>query len=271
MLPARGLQYPVRFWRFVARDRQLGSLVMHRPNDREGDTRLNDAILGAASAAALRHKIALLNIEAEHRAAWYRSHFDPNQPRVPAGRTDGGQWTKEGRGTQVAAKDKPSIGSALLAALHLAIAIVDAYRSKNGLWDLFGKRLGTVSWTRFKGQDIFGSNSTSPTYDFTDWRAAEAMRSRMIQKYPDVMAKGGRGEIPNDALFHAEANVLLRSAARNGGALVGENLEVFTDRAMCNSCKEVLPLLGLELGNPTVTFIDRQGVRRTMRDGEWLK
>jgi hypothetical protein len=53
---------------------------------------------GAQSAADLRHKLALLDIEAQHRLALYRSHFNPNQPRVPAGHPDGGQWTSAGSG-----------------------------------------------------------------------------------------------------------------------------------------------------------------------------
>lgn len=28
----------------------------------------------------------------------YRSHFNPNQPRVPQGHSDGGQWTRGGQG-----------------------------------------------------------------------------------------------------------------------------------------------------------------------------
>jgi hypothetical protein len=38
----------------------------------------------------------MMNIEAQHRLAQYRSHFDPNQPRVPVGHPDGGQWTSAG-------------------------------------------------------------------------------------------------------------------------------------------------------------------------------
>ena len=33
----------------------------------------------------------------------YRSHYDPNQPRVPAGHQDGGRWTDDHRGAQPAA------------------------------------------------------------------------------------------------------------------------------------------------------------------------
>ena len=51
---------------------------------------------GANNAVALAHKLALNNIEAAHRLALYRSHFNPNEPRVPAGHADGGQWTSEG-------------------------------------------------------------------------------------------------------------------------------------------------------------------------------
>jgi hypothetical protein len=40
----------------------------------------------------------LFNAEAAHRLALYRSHFNTDQPRVPAGHSDGGQWTSEGGG-----------------------------------------------------------------------------------------------------------------------------------------------------------------------------
>jgi hypothetical protein len=33
----------------------------------------------------------------------------------------------------------------------------------------------------------------------------------------------------------------------------------------------LLPYIGLELGNPTVTFVDPDGSSRTMRDGSWMK
>src|SRR5215467_11776523 len=49
---------------------------------------------GASDPAALLHRLRLINIEANHRLAWYRSHFNPDQPRVPAGHPDGGQWTR---------------------------------------------------------------------------------------------------------------------------------------------------------------------------------
>jgi hypothetical protein len=58
--------------------------------------RLERLLRGAQDAAMLRHRLALLDIEAQHRLAWHRSHFDPNQPRVPAGHSEGGQWTRTG-------------------------------------------------------------------------------------------------------------------------------------------------------------------------------
>src|SRR5262245_49549621 len=64
-------------------------------SDEAARARLDDALRGAASAEALNHRLALLNIEAKHRLAQYHSHFNPDQPRVPAGRSDGGQWTRE--------------------------------------------------------------------------------------------------------------------------------------------------------------------------------
>jgi hypothetical protein len=45
---------------------------------------------------------------------------------------------------------------------------------------------------------------------------------------------------------------------------------VHVDDKLCNNCEAVLPYVGLELGNPTVTFVDPTGTTRTMRDGAWL-
>src|SRR5262249_37435967 len=49
---------------------------------------------GARSAGGVGHWVGLVNMEASHRLALYRSHFNPDQPRVPAGQPDGGQWTR---------------------------------------------------------------------------------------------------------------------------------------------------------------------------------
>ena len=83
----------------------------------------------------------------------------------------------------------------------------------------------------------------------------------------DILARKGSQVLT----IHAEATVLLKSAGANGGTLAGQTVEVYVDREMCaTSCRKVLPLLGLELGNPTVTFIDSQtGAKMIMRDGKW--
>ena len=73
-----------------------------------------------------------------------------------------------------------------------------------------------------------------------------------------------------DAVYHAETNVLLRAAREFGGTLAGRRLEVVVDKRMCPSCPDILPKVGLEIGNPTVTFIGPRGQVRTMQDGEWL-
>jgi NMD protein affecting ribosome stability and mRNA decay len=64
------------------------------------------------------------------------------------------------------------------------------------------------------------------------------MRDDLIEKYPKVMSTDNIGQIPNDALFHAEVTVLLRAARANGGTLEGKTVEVTVDREMCNSCKK---------------------------------
>jgi hypothetical protein len=64
--------------------------------------------------------------------------------------------------------------------------------------------------------------------------------------------------------------VLIRAARENGGTLAGRTLEVEVDARLCNSCREMLPKIALQLGNPTVKFTDRIGQRLTVRDGRVL-
>ncbi len=97
------------------------------------------------------------------------------------------------------------------------------------------------------------------------------MRARLIERYPGVMATGNIGYKPNNALFHAEANALLRAAEPYGGSLAGRTIEMRVDRELCMSCRRVLPALGAEIGNPTVRIIDGAGDVWIMRDGTWIR
>jgi hypothetical protein len=228
-------------------------------------------LAGARDVEVLRHKLRLLNIEAQHRVAWYHSHYNPNQPRVPAGDPRGGEWTREGGvpGMRLAANDTRGPGSWLAILLHFGMLAIEAYRSKHGLWDLFRSKVGTVTWMKFNGKDFFGSNSKSYTYTDVDYAAAVAMRSILLQKYPESIKSDNIGQMPANAVFHAEVTILLRAARENRGTLAGLTLEVVGDGRLCNNCETILPKIGLELGNPTVTFIERTGRTWTMRDGKW--
>jgi hypothetical protein len=221
-------------------------------------------------AAATRLEIAFWN----HYWA-LKAGYRPDQPRVSAGNPDGGQWTNDGGGanTRLASADKPRLGRETMAAIALQLAkrLIDAYRSQNSLWDIFGHKDGTVTVTTINGMDIFGSNSNSPTYTARDKAAALGMRDILLDKYPDVMETDNIGRRPNDALFHAETTVLLRAARANGGTLADQTIEVHGDREMCPSCDRVLPLVGLELGNPSVTFVEPTGETTTMKNGMWIK
>jgi len=130
---------------------------------------------------------------------------------------------------------------------------------------------GTVAYGEVDGTPFLGVNSRAPGYTDADRNAADQMRDGLLAKYPEVMNTDNIGRMPNDALYHAEATTLLRAAQANGGSLAGRTFEVHVDREMCRSCDLVLPSLGLELGNPTVTFIDAAGRRRTMRNGMWIE
>jgi hypothetical protein len=174
----------------------------------------------------------------------------------------------EGDGTRgyddrLAASDKPSPGrTAMLGIMaRAAEGIIKLYRSENFLDDLFGNRTRAVALTTIDDKDIFGSNSTSSsTYKDADFRAAIELRDKLVEKYPTVMSVDKLGETPNNALFHAETNVLLRAAEANNGTLAGRSLDIYVDRRFCGNCQVVIPLVGLELGNPTLTYVDPYNV-----------
>ena len=71
--------------------------------------------------------------ERMQRSGW-RGRYDPNQPRVPAGHSDGGRWTDTGRSAGPGAHDRPQIDRAVLAgpvlneliAGHLPIEKIEA-------------------------------------------------------------------------------------------------------------------------------------------------
>jgi hypothetical protein len=155
-------------------------------------------------------------------------------------------------------------------------AWIHAYRSANNTLDLFGKPTwpvdtGTVAVTRIEGKLYFGVNSGAPGYRSVDRSAADSLRWELYGRDASLGRSENLGSIPYNSVYHAETTVLQRAARDNGGLLTGRYLEVHVDRNMCMSCNTMLPRLGTQLGNPTVTFINtRTGQRSTMRNGEWL-
>ena len=153
---------------------------------------------------------------------------------------------------------------------------IRAYRSITGMPDIGDRPAGrssegTVAFTTVDDVPIFGVNSDAPGYTARDETMARDMRARLIGRYPEMMATGNVGHIPNNALFHAEANALMRAAESSGGSLAGRTIILRVDREICRSCKVTLPGLGIEIGNPTVRIVDGTGAVWIMRDGVWIK
>lgn len=151
---------------------------------------------------------------------------------------------------------------------------IASYRSIMGMPDI-GERAarwsdGTVAYAEVDGRPVIGVNSDAPGYTMADEAAAQSMRAQLVERYPDIMATDNLGHMPNNALFHAEANALLRAEA-GGRYLSGRTIEMRVDRQLCPSCDRVLPLVGLRVGNPTVRIIDGAGDLWIMRDGNWIR
>jgi len=275
-------------WRFMApgSPRHVGRNVVNYFRRDEANARLSRQDRreldppdhGRELRALLRLKDDILALRVEikfQRFLRALKAYNPIQPRVPAGNPDGGQWTSEGGQPRVrlAAADKPSFGAHAFATIFVEVArrAIEAYRKDHMLSDLFGSRVGTVTYTEVNGEQVWGSNSTSPTYTSRDRAVANELRSTLIKKYPDVMNSDNIGAKPNDAVFHAETTALLRASKANGGTLAGQTLVVVGDRPLCDSCRTLLPYIGLEVGNPTVTFIDPTGLRQTIHSGVWVR
>lgn len=152
---------------------------------------------------------------------------------------------------------------------------IDSYRTINNATDLFGRPVwpnhrGTVAVARIDGDIYFGVNSKAPGYSDADWNLAAGLRDQMALEHPELIRGESRGSRPLDAVFHAEANLLIR-ASRYVGSLVKRSIEVQVDRPVCWSCEQALPKVGLELGDPYVTIREvRSGRASVMWQGEWL-
>ena len=129
---------------------------------------------------------------------------------------------------------------------------------------------GTVAYMMLDGRPVFGVNSNAPGYTVSDETAARDLRQQLVDRYPDIMQQRNTGWRPNDALFHAEANALLRASESSGGTLAGRIIDMRVDRELCPSCDRILPLIGLQLGNPTVRITDGSGDIWLLRDGFWV-
>lgn len=151
-------------------------------------------------------------------------------------------------------------------------AWIDAYRTVHVRRDLFGNQIplltndDTVAVAELDSEPVFGVNSRAAT--FTDSDAIESRRyvDILVKKYPETMSTDNLGQFPNNAMSHAETNLLTRAAGARGGTLNGRDIKVQVDRDLCPSCMSVLPKLGLELGNPNMTYIDPNYIY-VFRDG----
>ena len=66
---------------------------------------------------------------------------------------------------------------------------------------------------------------------------------------------------------------IAKELRKRGRTIAGRVLEIYVDHDVCDyTCRKILPRIGLELGNPMVTFVSTEtGQRRTMWNGEWDK
>ncbi|MEA2939200.1 MAG: hypothetical protein QOC56_2704, partial [Alphaproteobacteria bacterium] len=169
------------------------------------DAQKHAAVIAAECDALLELKRALAELKFEIMLAELRrkTGYNPSQSRVPAGSRDGGQWTSEGGAggadrVRLAAADGPNLSRALRLKILMEVAkkVIDAYRSKGGLRDLFGSRIGAVTYTEFDGRIVYGSNSSLPSYGTIDRVERDQMIARYVQENPQMEEKARLGQMP---------------------------------------------------------------------------
>jgi hypothetical protein len=62
----------------------------------------------------------------------------------------------------------------------------------------------------------------------------------MLEQFPAIMDSRNVAGGPNNALYHAEATILLRMKEALGGTLAGRSFRVTIDRPMCDACQNLL-------------------------------
>jgi hypothetical protein len=148
--------------------------------------------------------------------------------------------------------------------------LLEAYRANNATPDLFG----TSRWDRARNtvavatpgdrQIFFGINSGAPTYTSQDRDTVRSNLDSVIEQYPMIRPQ-------QKAFYHAESTILFRMSEAFGGTLTGRSLRVTVDREICGACEQVLPRLGVYLGNPSVSFYDRLGFKGIVQDRDWFQ
>ncbi|MFZ5930885.1 MAG: RNase A-like domain-containing protein [Pseudomonadota bacterium] len=140
----------------------------------------------------LRVKIALLDLELHL--------YNPNQPRVPAGRPDGGQWT-DGDGDVIPAADNERPGG-------------DRYLNPHIMANHVGKsNAELVERLRRSQFRLFGYNSgLDRNGSFASIEDARDLISRTIEMNADEVARVAGGQLPDAFLTHRFGYVTGREA-----------------------------------------------------------
>lgn len=158
-------------------------------------------------------RIALLQLRADHSAlraevAWlelllaFKAAFNPNQPRVPAGRPDGGQWT-DGDGDVIPVADSDRPGN-------------DRYLNPHILRDHVGKSDAELvarmekqtrrGWYRSRIMDRNGS--------FESAENARDLIRRTIDINHDIVERVARGQLPRAFITRRIGSATGREAYR---------------------------------------------------------
>ena len=230
-------------------------------SDAAAGVRTERLLAGANDAAALRHSLALINAEAQHRLAKHRSHYNPDQPRMPKGHPDGGEWTRTGTsGVRLAALDPRSTAPILMDA----------------------RPDGVVVWTQYAEAD---GDDAVPKQNKADAEAIAAATVILHQivvavgaaviRHPDTTARGYGVQVhtvfarivralslPGIGTLQVE-----QSFDKNGEAKYGADGSIRTDVILRNKKGLIIAIFDLKTGNAIISPSRARELRAMTRVG----
>jgi hypothetical protein len=224
------------------------------------NTRLSWASPPEPSHRQQHDALAFARWDVQRRIASHRSHFDPNQPRVPAGHPDGGQWTSWGNG-----HGNRAYAAAGSAYLPIGQVMTDALPDPISVWSQYAQADGgrdvqdpAIELTRQVLHDVLAKVNALVSVR-QDLLSAQLYGIAVHKAFADVVRAlnlPGIGTVGVEQSFDAE-----------GLARYGLDGSIRTDIVLRNAQRDIIAIYDVKTGNATMSSTREAKIRAFTKAG----